>query len=72
MRSSSGGGVLGKGLGIIGKGISKVILGRSAEEKININEGEVVYLILEEVNLFLISLQLNSKISTNVILTLAF
>lgn len=72
MRSSSGGGVIGKGLGIIGKGISKVILGRSAEEKININEGEVVYLILEEINLFLISLQLNSKISTNVILTLAF
>lgn len=72
MRSSSGGGVIGKGLGIIGKGLSKVILGRSAEEKININEGEVVYLILEEINLFLISLQLNSKISTNVILTLAF
>jgi hypothetical protein len=57
-------------MGFIGKGFSKLILG-SQEEKISFNEAEVVYLILEEINLFLISLQLSSQISADVILTLA-
>ncbi|CAD8173883.1 unnamed protein product [Paramecium pentaurelia] len=61
-----------KGVRIIGKGISMIKkIGSLQSNIIEVNESEICYMILDEINLFIYSLKLPSELSAEIIIQIA-
>ncbi|KAM3131378.1 hypothetical protein pb186bvf_016560 [Paramecium bursaria] len=68
LKEQGSGNFLSKGIKFFGKGIG---IFQKQQHQFDVNEEEIIYQILEEINLFIISLQLKAELSADIILYIA-